>query len=264
VRILRRFAIGFLLVVSLSSVAPQIFTPSSYDTQHRRQPNEAPGPTFLLGTDDLGRDRFARLLYGARTSLLLAPAAALLATAIAAIAGVVAASITELQRPLFYAVDVIISTPLLFLLLVVRALLPLDTSAIISVSILFALLGLLGWASGVRLFAAATQRLADSDFTIQAQASGCPPSRLILMQFLPGLIPTMFAQFCVFVPGFVMAEANLSMLGLGVSEPLPSLGNLMSDLLNYSAVLEQPWLLAPAILLFGITGSLHLLVPKVD
>ena len=262
--ILRRFAFGFLLVILLSLIVPQILTSSSYDTQHRRQPNEGPSPTFVLGTDELGRDRFARLLYGARTSLLLAPAASLLATAIATIVGVLAASIAKLQRPLFYVVDVIVSTPLLFLLLLVRALLPLDTSATVSVSIMFALLGLLGWASGVRLFAATTQRLADSDFATQARASGYSPARLILIQLLPGLIPVMFAQFCIFVPVFVLAEANLSMLGLGVSEPLPSLGNLMSDLLNYSAVLEQPWLLAPAILLFSITASLQLLVPKVD
>ena len=77
-------------------------------------------------------------------------------------------------------------------------------------------------------------------------------------------MPAVFAQFCVFVPVFVLAEANLSMLGLGVSEPLPSLGNLMTDLLNYSAVMEQPWLLVPAVLLFGIIGSLQLLVPKVS
>jgi peptide/nickel transport system permease protein len=263
-KILRRLALGFLIAVSVTSLVPEILTSSSYDTQHRRHPNEEPGAEFLLGTDDLGRDRFSRLLYGTRTSLALAPAASLLATAIATIGGAASAYFGRLRTPMFYLVDVIVSTPLLFLLLIIRSLLPLDTSSALSVSIMFALLGLLGWASGVRTFAAATQRLANSDFVVQAQASGCAPSRLVMMQLLPGLFPAIFAQFCVFIPVFVMAEANLSMLGLGVSEPLPSLGNLMSDLLNYPAVIEQPWLLAPAVLLFCIMASLQILMPKVS
>ena len=262
--IARRLALLFLIVVSLSSLVPGLLTSSSYETQHRRNSNERPGRTFLLGADDLGRDRCARLLYGTRTSLLLGPAAAFLATGIAALLGVAAAYFAQIRRPIFYIADILMSTPLLFLLLIVRALLPLDLPAWASICATFALLGLLGWVPGVRVFEAATQDLINSDFILQARANGASPIRLVVTQCLPNLMPAVFAQFCVFVPVFVLAEANLSMLGLGVSEPLPSLGNLMSDLLNYSAVMEQPWLLVPAVLLFGIIGSLQLLVPKVS
>ena len=85
--IARRLALLFLVVITVGSLVPRLFTKGSYDTQHRRNPNEPPNQQHLLGTDELGRDRFIRLVYGTRTSLLLAPASALVATAIAAIAG---------------------------------------------------------------------------------------------------------------------------------------------------------------------------------
>lgn len=254
----------FLLVITVGSLVPGLFTKGSYDAQHRRNPNEPPNHEYLLGTDELGRDRFTRLIYGARTSLLLAPAAAMLATAIAAIAGIMTNCFVPLRRPILLIVDVMVSTPLIFLLLMTRAWLPLDVSAAVSVSITFVLLGLLGWAPAVRVFAASAQASAESEFILQARAGGCRPLRILMRHLLPNLAPVVLTQFCVLVPVFVLAEANLSILGLGVSEPLPSLGNLMADLLNYSLVLEQPWLLIPAVLLFCITGSLHILRIKVS
>jgi len=261
---LRRIAGFFLLLVSLSSLAPGIITRRSYDIQDRDSPNERPTKAHLLGTDDLGRDRFARLIYGMRTSVLLAPAAAILAVCIATLAGALAAFCTPLRRPILFLVDILLSTPLFFLLLIARSLLPLDSPATASIAVTFAMLGLLGWPAAVRVLSGASQALVESGFVLQARANGISRARILCHQIVPNLVPIVWTQVCVLVPVFMLAEANLSVLGLGVTEPLPSIGNLMSELLNYSAVLEQPSLLAPAALLAAITASLHLLTVKVS
>jgi len=232
----------------------------SYEEQDREHPGAGPSPTHPLGTDDLGRDRSARLMHGTRTSLLLATAATLLATAIAAAAGTSAGYLGGLaQRAIFFVVDTVSATPWFFALLLARAMLPLNVGAGVSVAITFLLLGLLGWPPAVRLIAARTAAARNSVFHLQAEAAGCAPRRWAMVQLTAYMRPVLGANFWATLPVFILAEANLSLLGLGVAEPLPSLGNLMSDLRDPQLVLTRPWLLAPAMLLIAVVGSLQIL-----
>jgi peptide/nickel transport system permease protein len=257
--LLKMSALLLLGGLYLSALFAPVFLPEAHEVQHREFVNEAPGRGFLLGTDELGRDRFARLLYGVRTSLLLAPAAALLSTLISAGVGTAAGVLRgKAETALLYITDLIVATPLIFLLLTLRALLPLNTTSGTSVICTFLLLGVTGWGSGVRVVSAAAARSAGAGYVLQARAFGCSRSRLFLRQLLPNVLPTIIASFWLSVPAFVMAEATLSMLGLGVTEPLPSLGNLITELQNYAAVAEQPWIAAPAVLLFVILSALRL------
>src|SRR5262249_45191603 len=133
-----------------------------------------------------------------------------------------------------------------------------------SVIITFALLGLLGWAGPARVVRAATRSLRDSGFVLQARACGCGGMRLFLVYVFPNLKSILLAQFWVSIPVFFLAEANLGLLGLGVTEPLPSWGNLLRGLENFSAVEANPWMLAPVFLLAVVLGSLHLILPAED
>jgi ABC-type dipeptide/oligopeptide/nickel transport system permease subunit len=72
------------------------------------------------------------------------------------------------------------------------------------------------------------------------------------------------AQFWISIPVFILSEANLGLLGLGISEPLPSWGALLKDLENYTAVLQNPWMLAPVVLLVAVVSSLQLLLRTED
>ena len=72
----------------------------------------------------------------------------------------------------------------------------------------------------------------------------------------------MIAQFWILVPAFLIAEANLGMLGLGVTEPMPSLGNMLTELRQYDRIPEAPWILAPAALLVLIVASLHVVMSE--
>src|SRR5580698_7214463 len=117
---MRRAAIALLTVIFFATLGADFFSPASYETQFREAPNARPTPHHPLGTDDLGRDRLSRLLYGSRISLLLAPAAALLATMIATIAGASAALLGGWwDRAFLSGTDLSLSLPWIFLLITV-------------------------------------------------------------------------------------------------------------------------------------------------
>jgi len=257
----QKFAMVILGVAVVASLGAAYISRSSYSEQFREAISAPPSARFWLGTDELGRDRFARLLYGTRVSLLLAPAAALLSTVIAGLIGGAAGYLGgRWERIVTAGVDLFLSLPWLFLLLAVRALLPLNTSPVMSVMITFLLLGCLGWAAPARIIRAGTRTQVNSDYLVQAAASGVSRWRLFWRHLLPNLRPILLAQFWISVPVFILSEANLGLLGLGVSEPLPSWGALLRELENYSAVLRNPWMLAPAVLLVIVVSCLQLLL----
>jgi len=258
---LRAAAIGFLLIVAGASLGANFVAPAGYAHQFREEPDAEPSRQHLLGTDDLGRDRFSRVLYGTRVSLLLAPAAAFLSTLLALLIGGAAGFVGgRFERVVMAATDLFLSLPWLFLLLTVRALLPLNVSAITSVGITFALLGCLGWAGAARVICADARGMRQADFVLLARASGTTGTRLLLRQLVPNLWPIVLAQFWISIPVFILTEANLGMLGLGVTEPLPSWGSLLRELQSYPAISSQPWLFVPLIVFVVVVGSFHFLL----
>ena len=257
----RTIALTVLAIAVAAALAAGWVAQHSYAEQSRDVISAPPSAQFWLGTDELGRDRFARLLYGTRISLLLAPAAALLSTLLAGLIGGAAGYLGgRWERFVTAVVDLFLSLPWLFLLLAVRALLPLNTSPVTSVVITFLLLGCLGWAGPARIIRAGARTLVNSDYLVQASASGISRRRLFWRHLLPNLRPILLAQFWISVPVFILSEANLGLLGLGVSEPLPSWGAMLRELENYSAVLQNPWMLAPAVLLVVVVSCLQLLL----
>lgn len=252
---IRNTAISFLVLVLLTALLPV-----NYQHQYRDSPGAAPSRQFPLGTDDLGRNRFARLIYGTRVSLLLAFAAALFSCAVAALLG--GAAGLGVADPLILGMaDLFLSLPWLFLLLTVRAFLPLNVSPLLSVTITFLLLGILGWAAPAKVVRASVRKLAASDFMLQARATGCSPSRLLFRHLIPNAMPILWAQLFTTIPAYVLAETTLGMLGLGVMEPLPSWGNLMRELEGGGI---HVWQLAPVFLLAAVVGSFQIVLPRED
>jgi peptide/nickel transport system permease protein len=255
---LRISAIVFIFAVATASLFAGFVAPAHYAYQFRDEPDAPPSHHHPLGTDDLGRDRLSRVLYGTRVSLLLAPAAAFLSSLLALLIGGMAGFVGgKLERIVMTATDLFLSLPWLFLLLTVRALLPLNVSPMISVVITFALLGCLGWAGAARVICADARGMRQSDFVLLARASGSAGFRLLWRHLVPNLRPIVLAQFCISIPVFILTEANLGMLGLGVTEPLPSWGSLLRELQSYPAVSGQPWLFVPLIIFIMVVGSFH-------
>ncbi|HEY1679722.1 MAG TPA: ABC transporter permease [Candidatus Sulfotelmatobacter sp.] len=259
----RRVACAVLLLVVSLSLAANWLAPGGYAKQYRETADSAPSPVHWLGTDEIGRDRFARVLYGTRISLLLAPGAALLSTLMAALFGGLAGYLGGAwSRAAMAVTDLFLSLPWLFLLITVRALMPLNVSPVVSVLVTFLMLGLLGWTSAARVLCASAATLRDSDFVRQARASGICGTRLFWIHVLPNLKPILLAQFWISIPAFILSEANLGILGLGVAEPLPSWGSLLKELEGLVSVGEEPWKFVPLILLILVVTSFQLVLSK--
>jgi peptide/nickel transport system permease protein len=264
-RFVRKAALCYVGGVFLLALAAGLVAPHDYATQFRDAVGEPPSLRFLLGTDDLGRDRFSRLLYATRLSLVLSPVTAAAATLLAAVLGLVSGWRGGwLDGGISIVADLFLSLPLLFLVLTLRALLPLNVSATISVAVLGVVLVAAGWPSGMRVTRAATRSLSTSPAILHARAFGCGAVRLMAVHVAPRLRPPVAAQFWILVPTFLIAEANLGILGLGVGEPLPSLGNSLAELRDYQRIFEAPWILAPAVVLVSVIAALHFLISGVD
>jgi len=255
--------IGWLLLslITLAALGAGVWAPADYATQFREMPNSPPSHQHLLGTDELGRDRFSRVLYGTRVSLLMAPAAALLSTLLATLVGGIAGYLGGWwERAAMGVADLFLSMPWLFLLLAVRAMLPLNVAPITSVAVTFLLLGLLGWAASARVLCASARDLRNSDFVLQARASGVRGLRLLAIHVVPNLKPVLLAQFWISIPIFIISEANLGILGLGVAEPLPSWGSLLRELESFTSFGFEAWKVVPLVLLVLVVSSFQIVL----
>lgn len=256
-------SIALLVIICGASLLANVLAPASYAMQFRDLPNSPPSHKHWLGTDDLGRDRYSRVLYGTRVSLLLAPAAALLSTLLAVCVGGVAGFLGgSWERIALWTSDLVLSLPWIFLLIVARAILPLNVSPEVSIIVTFSLLGLLGWAPAARVLCASSRSLRNSDFVLQARASGLKTSRLIAWHIVPNLAPILLAQFWISIPVFILTEANLGVLGLGVAEPLPSWGSLLRELQGYGSLSAQPCQFTALVLLIIVVTCFQVVLPN--
>src|SRR5260370_21145667 len=162
---LQKVAALILCTIFVLMVLAAILVPAPYARQFRDVPIAGPSAAHPLGTDALVRDSLSRLLYGTRVSLLLAPADALLSTLIAALLGSAAGFLGgRFERIILAVTDLSLALPWLFLLLTVRAMLPLDVPPMVSVIIAFLMIGLLVWQASLLVICSAARCVRDSDF----------------------------------------------------------------------------------------------------
>ncbi|HEX4278254.1 MAG TPA: ABC transporter permease [Bryobacteraceae bacterium] len=255
-------AIAVLVVLVVAAVFAPVIAPYDYGRQFRDTPDAAASRQFPMGTDDLGRDRFSRLVYATRVSILLAPAGALvsilLALLLSSIAGL---RLRWADRGFSVLTTLSLSLPWIFLFIILRALLPLNTRPVQSILITFGLMGIAGWAWPARVFSASIRQIERSGWLLQARASGIPPWRIAHVHAWPHLRTIALAQFRILIPAYILSEASLGLLGLGVAEPLPSWGNLLAELQHPDRVRDNPWILAPLVLLMLVMIALEALQP---
>lgn len=181
-----------------------------------------PGGAHLLGTDLLGRDVLARLLHGARVSLLVGWLSVLVATVCGTAVGMAAGLGPRwLDRSLMAVTDLFLAFPRIFLVLLLVSL----TAP--SLVLIMVVLGLTGWMGVARLVRAETLSLRERDFVAAARGLGLSPLRVAWRHVLPGLGPTIIVAATLRVGGAILTEAFLSYLGLGAQEPTVSWGAMI-------------------------------------
>jgi peptide/nickel transport system permease protein len=247
-------------LLGLSLAAPLIaelrgIDPAKVDLYHRLA---APSARYWLGTDDLGRDLFQRLLDGGRVSLLVGMTGAILSAILGAIIGVVAGYLGgRLDAVLMRLTDGVIALPLLPLLIVLAAIDPrkvgippdIAQSETFSLYRIVFIVGVTGWTTVARLVRAETLSLKARDFTRAAQALGARPGRIMFRHVLPNAAGSLVVATTMSIGGLILLESTLSFLGLGTQPPAASWGNMLT---GAQELLREAPLLAlwPGLLIF--------------
>jgi peptide/nickel transport system permease protein len=214
------FAVMVVLAVAAPWIAP--YDPEKTDLFSIKSP---PSSDHWLGTDAIGRDLLSRLLYGARFSLGIGVASALIATgvglAVGAVSGFYGGYIDGL---LMRFVDLMLAFPSIFLLLIIASMLE-----GISVGGIICFLGLFSWMWLARLTRGEFLSLKRREFTEAARAIGVPGRKIMLRHLLPNTLGVIIVSFTLDIALFMLAEASLSFLGFGVKTGTPTWGNMLSD-----------------------------------
>jgi len=206
-----------------------------------------PPRIFLFGADGYGRDEFSRLLYGGQISL----AAGILATLLSLAAGTIIGTISGyygkwVDESLMGSAELFLSLPWFYFLIAVRAFLPLHLSPVETFLLLICVIGLIGWARPARLVRGVVLSARSRNFVSAARGFGASDLYLLRRHIFPETFGVLLTQAALLVPQYVAAEATLSFFGLGVSEPEPSWGNMLSTLQQYNVLVSYAWLLTPA------------------
>jgi peptide/nickel transport system permease protein len=225
-----------------------------------RSADEPAAPLLLLGADSYGRDVFARLLFGARTSLALAVTAALGAMLVGATLGGVAGFTGGLlDDVLMRGTDFVMVLPAIYVALALRSVLPLVLTApqvFVLLAAIFAVVGAPFVARGVRAIVRSERRL---DYALAAQALGASDVRLLVRHLLPATRGFIAVQITLLIPAFIIAEATLSYVGLGFPDPVASWGTMLHDASsNIRVFADFPWLLSPAVAMFLVVLGVNL------
>ncbi len=206
-----------------------------------------PGKVLLFGTDAYGRDELSRVLVGGQISVAAGITATFIALLAGSILGIIAGFYGRwIDESLMGVTELFLSLPWLYFLLGVRAFLPLHLSTIRTFFLLTGVIGLIGWARPARLVRGVVLSSRNRNYVLAARGFGGSDFYLLRRHILPETFGVLLTQAALLVPRYIAAEVTLSFFGLGVNEPVPSWGNMLSTLQQYSVLVSYGWLLAPA------------------
>jgi len=222
---------------------------------------EGPSPDHPFGTDNLGRDLFARALWGGRVSIAVGLSAVLIAITLGTLIGALAGYFNKLDNPLMRLTDLFLSLPILPLLLIVIYLFrdPLRAAFGPEVGIfimIVTVIGVLEWMPVARLVRAQFLSLKQKEFVEAARAIGDPDFAIIWRHILPNTLSPVLVAATIGVGGAILTESTLSFLGPGFPPDVPTWGRLLYDAQNFIEIATY-WVFFPGFLIFLTVLSIN-------
>ena len=228
-------ALAVVVVMALACVAAPLIVAYEFDAIDLSGIRQPPSSAHWMGTDDLGRDLFTRMLYGGRVSILIGVLAALIGTSIGSLVGALAGFYGgRIDGVLMRLTDVAYSIPALPLLIVLSAY---SRAGAISVAVI---VGLLSWMATARVVRAEVLSIKQRDYVEAARGLGSRNRRLITGHILPNAVGPIVVGATLAVGNAIILESSLSFLGLGVQPPTPTWGNMLQE--AQVTMATRPWL----------------------
>lgn len=247
-------ALALFLVFVLTAVLADQLAPHAYDSLDLRNRIKPPSTatTHLLGTDALGRDVLSQIIYGIRTSLMLAGAATVVAALVGSAAGALAGYFGGwFDAGLMRLVDMQLAIPAFFIALA--------GAVVIGRSLigLTAVLVLVSWAQFARTARASALAVREESFVEAARGLGATSLRINFTHVLPNIVAPLLILFSISLPHAIMVEASLSFVGMGLPAGVPSLGSIIND--GYAHLLAGAWWISilPGVALMLIVLSIN-------
>jgi len=259
---LAMIGLGILIFMFLFSFIGPFLTPFGAETMNFAMKKAPPNSTYLLGTDLLGRDILTRLMYAGRVSLLVGIVAVVIEIIIGGTLGAIAGYYGGIVDAIIMRiVDIFLCVPFLPILIILGAIMSdRNVSPEIRIMYLMFIIGLLSWPSIARLVRGQILSLREQEFMQAAEALGLKDSRKIFKHLIPNVIPQIIVSATLSIGGAIMIESALSYLGMGVTPPQASWGNMIQSVNNFIDLMKRPWLwIPPGICIFLTVMSINLL-----
>ena len=237
--------VGLLVLLAIAAPVLAPVGPLKIDMRQSEQP---PSHGHPLGTDSLGRDVWARVLFGARVSLSVGFGAVAINTLIGTLLGVISGYYGGVVDSIIQRLtEILMSFPWLIVMTLVMALFGTGLRNLILV------IGLLGWTGMARIVRAEVLSLRERDFIVAARCIGASDARIMLRHILPNLVAPVTVTATLGVAWAILTESGLSFLGLGVNPPTPSWGIMMQEGLSLNVLESQPWMWLPPGLMISVS-----------
>jgi len=212
---------------------------------------DSPGRWHLWGADSRGRDLFSRILWGGRISLSIG----IIGVAISFVLGLFVGGIAgyyggRVDNILMRLCEMFMMVPGFYLMLALRAAFPADLNSFQIYLLIIVIFSFIGWASLARVIRGMSISLKEREYVLAAKAMGLSDMRIIATHILPHTMSYSIIAIMLSIPGYIIGESALSLLGLGIQDPYASWGNLLSEAMGIVPIQLAPWILLPGVFIF--------------
>ena len=208
-------------------------------------------PVFLLGTDSLGRDLFTRILYGGRISLSIGPVGVAISFTLGILIGTVSGYFGgRVDNLIMRLTEILMSLPSFYFLLILAVIIPTNLPSAQTFLLIVAIMSFIGWAGLARIIRGLVMSEREREYVLAARALGASTARVLLRHVIPSTFNYAVVAATLSIPGYILGESALSLLGLGIKEPDPSWGNLLAEAQNIQNLIHFPWVLIPGVFIF--------------